>query len=222
MAKIKDRQKALKLRQKGMSYSQIKNILHLSKSTLSIWLKDYPLSKERIRQLRDRSETRIEKYRQTMKKKWEKRLNVTYQKEKKKLLPLTEKQLYLAGLFLYWGEGTKALKASVSLNNTDPAVIKFYLYWLVKIIGINKTEIRANLHLYSDMNIGKEIKYWSEILNIAPIQFMKPYIKKSTRSGLDQKGFSHGTCGLTVSNVLLKEKIMMGIRAIADYYCQRI
>ena len=41
MARKKDKQKALTMRKKGMSYSQIKEKLGISKSTLSGWLQAY-------------------------------------------------------------------------------------------------------------------------------------------------------------------------------------
>jgi len=43
MARFQDKEKALALRKQEMSYSQIKSILGISKSTLSSWLRDYPL-----------------------------------------------------------------------------------------------------------------------------------------------------------------------------------
>jgi len=49
MARYKDREKALRLRtEKQMSYSQIKKILKVSKSTLSYWLRNYPLTEKNI------------------------------------------------------------------------------------------------------------------------------------------------------------------------------
>ena len=60
MARFKGHQKALTLRKQGMSYGQIKKILKISKSTLSDWLKNYPLTEERIRELQ-KNETVIEK-----------------------------------------------------------------------------------------------------------------------------------------------------------------
>ena len=83
MARFKDHERAIILRKRGMRYSQIKKILKVSKSTLSTWLKDHPLSEERIRQLRDWSEQRIEKCRETKRKKKEKRLKDFYQEQKK-------------------------------------------------------------------------------------------------------------------------------------------
>ena len=37
----------------------------------------------------------------------------------------------------------------------------------------------------------------------------KPYIKKTNRSDIDQKGFGHGTCALFVHNTVLKENVLM-------------
>ena len=65
MARKEDKQKAITMRKKGMSYSQIKEKLNVSKSTLSGWLYNMPLSEKRIRELQADSPVRIEKYRNT-------------------------------------------------------------------------------------------------------------------------------------------------------------
>ena len=65
MARKIDKQKAIAMRKKGMSYSQIKDKIKVSKSTLSGWLSDMPLSEKRIRELRADSPIRIERYRNT-------------------------------------------------------------------------------------------------------------------------------------------------------------
>lgn len=205
-----------------MSYSQIKKTLGVSKSTLSYWLRDYPLSKERINELRGRSETRIEKFRETMKRKRERRLNGFYREEKRKWLPLSKRELFIAGLFLYWGEGGKTVRQTISLNNTDPQVMKFTLYWLIEALEIPEEKIRVYLHLYSDMDIRKEMGFWSKELKIPLSRFVKPYIKESKKADIDHKGFGHGTCGLLVCDTRLKERILMSIKAIADYYGEMI
>ena len=69
MAKPKLRDKAIKLRKQGKSYSQIKQEVDVSKGTLSRWLQDYPLSEKRLRELRDHNPKRIEKFRKTMREK---------------------------------------------------------------------------------------------------------------------------------------------------------
>ena len=219
MARFKDRERALALRKQGMSYSQIKKILKVSKSTLSLWLRDYPLSKQRIRELRDWNEQRIEKCRETKRKKKEKRLNNFYQEQKRFILPFNKRELYLAGLFLYWGEGSKSQLTELSISNTDPSVIKFFIAWLTKSLKIPKGKLKVRLHLYRDMDIKKEIQFWIKILSIPPKQFTKPYIKKNSREAINHKGrFGHGTCNVRIGGARIAEKIHMAIKTIADKY----
>jgi hypothetical protein len=221
MARKLDRQEALKLRQQGKSYSQIKEALNLSKSTLSLWLKKYPLSKEQIDNLRGKNPKRIEKFRETMRLKHNLRLQNIYNKKSNTLLPLSNKELLVAGLFLYWGEGSKTT-GNVSINNTDPDVLKFTLFWFCNVLKIPKDKIKVYLHLYKDMSSQQEIKFWSDNLKIPISQFAKPYIKSSNRENLTHKGFGHGTCGLTIHKINIKEDIMMSIKAISDYYSSKI
>jgi len=222
MARIIDRQKAIELRQQGKTYSEIKNALGFSKSTLSDWLSDYPLSKEQVNliakeAIKNRS-LGIEKTIITKRIKWKKRLDSTYEKEKKRWKALSLKELELAGLFLYWGEGKKNLRSSLAINNTDPQVVKFALHWMIRALKVPKNKVKVELHLYSDMDVEKEISFWAKVLGIPKTQFYKPYIKTSTRIAINQKGFGHGTCGVIVNDVRLKEKVIMGIKAIVDVY----
>lgn len=217
MTRFADRNRAIQLRKQEKSYSQIKKILNVSKGTLSVWLQDYPLSQEKIRELRDWNEQRIEKFRETMRRKREHRLRQVYDAEKSFLIPLNKRELYIAGLLLYWGEGLKAGSAEVSLSNTNPAVIKFFMSWLEEAVGITKPQMRVYLHLYSDMDVKKEMGFWSRTLRLPLKQFTSPYIKTSSSKRIFHKGtFGHGTCNLRVGSVVLKEKIMMGLKAISD------
>lgn len=222
MARIKERQKVIELRKKGKTYSEIKRILGIPKSTLSDWLTNFPLTEKQLKTIEMSSkrnkEAGIEKCRITKRRKREIRLDEIYQEETKNLLPLSKRELYLIGLFLYWGEGLKDIKGSLSLSNTDPKVIKFYLYWLINSFNISKEKVKVFIHLYEDMDIEKSLSFWSRETHIPVSQFSKPYIKKSKRADIDQKGFGHGTCNLVLSNVRLKEKVMMGIKAISDQY----
>lgn len=226
MAHRELRKKAINLRLQGYSYREVRKKIHVSKSTLSSWLSNYPLTKAQfmlISQKRRKNKLlQIERNRLTLKMKKEKRLKKQYSKQKRAFLPLNDKEILLAGLFLYWGEGNKRIDGPVSLNNTDPYVLSFTLNWLTRGLGIPKEKIKIDLHLYSDMDIEIEKEFWSKQLNISLKQFRKPYIKKNSRRKIDQKGYGHGTCGLVVHNVLLKEKVMMGIKAIADYYSSKL
>jgi len=215
MARKIDKQKAIAMRQKGMSYSQIKEKLKISKSTLSGWLSDMPLSEKRIRELRADSPIRIERYRNTMRAKKDARLEEVYKKVSYDIGNLSKRDLFLAGLFLYWGEGTKAQNSLVAITNTNPSLIKFFLKWL-KLFGVKNKNLRIKLHLYSDMNKKEMLDFWSKELKIPLSQFYKPYIKKTDMKSISYKnGFGKGTCSVILGSRDLWEYITMAIKYIS-------
>lgn len=216
MAQKNLRQKVIEFRLRGMSYSQIKEKIKISKSTLSVWLKEYPLPEERIRELRDNSPKRIERFRNTMAAKKAQRLNTAYKKVSADIGKLSERDLFIAGLFLYWGEGSKTTDATTALTNTNPTVLLFFLRWL-KLFGVKKSDLRVKLHLYSDMDIEKTKDWWSKKLRIPLTQFRKPYIKKNIQSNAVYKGyFKQGTCSIIYEDVAFLNYILMGLKYLAE------
>ena len=218
MAKTADKNKAIALRKTGKSYSQIRTLINVSKSTLSNWLKDYPLSLERIRELRDWNDRRIEKYRATVIRKKTARLEVVQEEQKSIVLPLSKRDLYIAGMFLYWGEGSKTIANGLAITNTDPAAIKFFVKWLEKLFNVPRHKLKIFLQLYKDMDPRKELNFWSNALNLPKNQFVKPYIKDSRIADLTRKGgFGHGTCSVRINNARLAEKVLISLKVIRDY-----
>ena len=178
MARKLDKQQAVTMRQKGMSYSQIKEKLHVSKSTLSAWLSDMPLSEKRIRELRADNPIRIERYRNTMRAKREVKNKIAYQKIANKIGDISDREFLIAGLFLYWAEGSKTKTFSIALTNTNPAMLILFIKWL-EFFNVQKSKLKIHLHLYSDMNIKRQINFWSKKLSVTISQFRKPYIKRA-------------------------------------------
>lgn len=224
MSKILLREKAVALRLQGQTYGQIRKVVEVSKSTLSDWLRKLPLTEKQLQILSQNRERVLElgreKFRNACQNKKLNRLKEIYQEQFKKLLPFSNKELFLSGLFLYWGEGEKK-HGRISISNTDPRVAKFALYWMLKSLKIPKEKVRIGLHLYKDMDINEAINFWSKTLNISRKQFNKPYIKKTNREGLTYKSFGHGTCKLYAGSVLLSEKVAMSIKCISDKYGAR-
>jgi hypothetical protein len=215
MARIKEKEKAIKLRLDGLSYSQIKEEMGLSKSTLSGWLKNYPLSDSQIKKLRDLNPRRIEKCRNTKAQKVRDRHNNVYNKASVDIGLLSEREIFIAGLFLYWGEGSKSERTTTGLSNTDPSMLRFFIKWL-KIVNLENKALHVTLQLYTDMNIEKEINFWSKELNLPKNLFKKPYIKESTLAGLSYKrGFGHGTCNIRVFNRDLAEYVHMAMKRLS-------
>jgi len=219
MARFADREKARNLRAQGKSYSEIKQLLGIGKGTLSVWLADMPLTPEQMRQVRDLNPRRIERFRETMSKKRDARFQSAYELARKDIGRLSRRELFIAGLYLYWGEGNKSGSGKVGISNTDPGVIRAFLDW-TKTVDIPPDRLYARLHLYTDMDIKKETMYWAKILHFSSQQFRKPYIKKSTLSGLTYKTIGHGTCNIRFDNVPMWEYITMALKHISEQHAR--
>jgi len=217
MTRFADRERARVMRKQGKSYSEIKAVVGVNKSTLSGWLNDMPLSREQIRLLRDLNPRRIESFRRTMQAKRDTRLKVALNKFKNDLGKFSKRDLYIAGLYLYWGEGLKSMRGIVSIANTDPSVILAFLDW-VKLIDKTAT-FKVRLQLYKDMDIVKENTYWSTTLKIPIAQFRTPHIKTSSLTGLTYKNsHGHGTCNIFITNVQLWEYITMALKYLREMH----
>lgn len=210
--------RALELRKLGWSYSAIKRELGISKSTASNWLNKYPLSREQLDKLQFHNEHRIESFRVTMAKKKQKLFDEAVVEQERIIGKLTEKELYLCGLALYWGEGGKTQYSSLTFANTDPRMIKFFLFWLKRAIHYPDDHIRIKMHLYKDMNIEDEMKYWEEITELGVDHFLKPYIKETTLKGLTYKTRGHGTCNVIATGLKYARPVFAGMEFLASKY----
>lgn len=221
MSKILIREQAIKSRLAGKTYGQIRRELGIPKSTLSGWLKNLSLDISQQKLLSENKQLSRdlakEKYRDTRKNQRLARLRKILEYQTKELLPLSPKELFLAGAFLYWGEGEKT-HGVISISNANPKVIRFALHWMVESLKIPKNQIKARLQLYKDMNIEESISRWSMFLDLPQTQFRKTYVKKTNREGLTYKSFGYGTCRLYIGNVYQSESVAMSIKAVSDHY----
>lgn len=178
-AKIEQRAKAIELRIQGFSYREILEIVPVAKSSLSLWLKSVKLAKSQKQRLTDKKLA-------GMKRGWEsrhnKRVKITQdikEQAKNDVGKLTERELWLIGTALYWGEGDKEKKhrpgSGVKFSNSDPKMIILFLRWLQEIVKEPKENIYCEIYLHeSSKNREIEIKkFWENVTNLPSKFFTK-------------------------------------------------
>ena len=217
------REKAIQLRVKQeLSYSEIKRRLKVSKSTLSYWLQEYPLTTEKILELRrqgwQKGEASRERYRLTMRKKREMNDDLVYQEYCARFSEkTTPDMLYISGLMLYWGEGDKRNRYRTVVANTDPHLLSFFIKWALRFLGVGERDFKVQLHLYENMAIPKEEAFWRKQLGFPRSQFYKTQVRKVSKNTYSYKGsLRHGTCSIFLLGAEPKRKIMMAIKAFLD------
>lgn len=179
------KEKTIKLRKEGKTYSEILKQIPVAKSTLSEWLRDVGLSKRQNQVLTER---RIEAGRRGgLARKRQRLENV----EKIRLESLnsikgiSKKELWIIGVILYWAEGTKEKDfrpgSGVNFNNSDPRMIKVFVKWLLESCKVSRDRITFEIYIHenSKNDVQKAKEYWSKVTGFSMEKFGKVYFKKN-------------------------------------------
>jgi len=109
------------------------------------------------------------------------------------------------GIGLYWGEGTKASKYSIRLGNTDPKLILSFILFLEHILGVNRSNLKFGLQVFTDIDIASAMNFWCRELSIQPSQFYKPTVTISGSIGTYKKKSLFGVVTVYYNNKKLRD-----------------
>lgn len=177
-------QKAINLRNQGLTYSEIAKQIPVSKSTLSYWLKSIILTDKQIEIISQKRLAASKKGGNIRKTQRLKTIEDIKSEAKKSITSISTKELWLMGIMLYWAEGSKAKPnrpgQSLIFSNSDPNMIKLYLIWLEKTLKIQSDRIIFEIYIHEKLsrNLPKIIEYWSTITSYPIKKFDKIYFKR--------------------------------------------
>jgi len=207
------------LRRDGWSYNVIADRLRVSKSTLSIWLRDIPyrpnkevlkrVNKNLMRMVMAHHNIKLDSFRHAK------------SFAKGEIGKMSDRDLMMVGLGLYIGEGSKG-QETVHIMNSDPDVLRLAVKWLKRSFRISLKHFRVIMHIYPDNSEEEARKYWSKITGIPFDQFEKTQVDRRTNKSISNRGkLPHGTahvkiraCGDPEHGVLLHRRIMALINEI--------
>jgi len=197
------------LRVKGLSLGQIYKETSVPKTTIRSWIKDIKLSEEQLSKLKSKTQKALQAGR-IKKQKQDKILRFNNEKELlrkafSEVGNLSSRDLFIAGIALYWGEGFKNKhEHRLGFCNSDPGMIKFYMKWLEKCFGVEKDSVIARLTLnesYKDKT--EEIEdYWLKVTRIPKSQFTKTFYQKTKWKKQYSEDNYHGVLRIHVKDSL--------------------
>jgi len=113
-------------------------------------------------------------------------------------------KLFGLGIGLYWGEGTKADKGSTRLGNSDPAIMRTFIKFLITFFNIDKNDLRFHLHTFTDIDLEEAKGFWRRELKIKENQFYKPTVTITGKLGNYRKKSKYGVLTVYYSNTKLR------------------
>ena len=198
MARHLDKTNAIELRKKGHSYNYISENLKISKSTLSDWLADIPYTPneetiKRIGRARAASGEAKTKIRQAS-------ILAAAVEAKHELGKISRRDLFMLGLGLYIGEGSKTGEITRFVNS-DPAVVNLMIRWFTEALGLPKGNLRVRIHLYPDCNEKQSLQYWSKVTTIPRSQFQRTsFDRRIDKKAIKSGKLLHGTAHITANS----------------------
>ncbi|MFJ5840934.1 hypothetical protein ACIQGO_30030 [Streptomyces shenzhenensis] len=173
------RERARELRLQGWTYDQIEAELGCSRSSVSLWVRDLPkpepkytpeeqralmqegLARRRAAEREKREETKVAALREVRE--------------------LTDRELFMAGVALYWAEGSKSKpydrRERAVFVNSDPGVIQTYLAWL-DLLGVDRERLSFRLLIHESADVEGAQRYWADIADVDASVFAKPTLKR--------------------------------------------
>lgn len=200
MTKTEERLQARKLRkEQGLSVNKIAELLDVSRSSVSRWVKDVPLTDNQRHQLiQNKYNYGAQHQGSIANREKHRKIREGYQQEGREQAREGD-PLHLTGCMLYWAEGRKR-RDTCTFTNSDPDMLHTFLKFLEECLGVKKNaiDIRITAYLGNGLTLEEIEHYWLDILGL-PILSLKQSKTQQPKSS-QQKGrkLLYGTCELRV------------------------
>jgi hypothetical protein len=176
-AKPQLRARARELRRAGKTYDEIVTELGVAKSSVSLWVRDLPKprpSPERMHAMREARwaphRARRDRERKDAKEAAEREIGT-----------LTDRELFLVGVGLYWAEGTKSKPhrpdETVTFINSDPGMIRVFLAWLT-LLGVRRDRWRFRVMIHESADVASAERYWADLVGVDVTDLCKTTLKR--------------------------------------------
>lgn len=169
--KVELQEKARIMRAESRTLLDIATTLGVSKSSVSVWVRDVPIVPgprqpsvnrrphpqhlAKLAQIADCNAAGIE------------RIGV-----------MSEEAFLAAGAALYAGEGAKR-SGEVKFANTDSEMVVLFCAWLRRFFDIDESRLRVRIYLHEGLDLDAAERFWSEITGVPREQFRSPYRAKA-------------------------------------------
>lgn len=204
MSKPEEKKKAIALRRKGKSIKDIARQVGVSRSSVSVWVREVKLSQAQRALLHEKKVEggHVGRMKGAERNK-QQRLDrlARYKKDSvNEIAELSLQDLFFLGLGLYWGEGFKARGGSAGFSNSDPRVIQIMIMWLEQCMHVSRNRLRVQVFI-NDIHRDREKTirhYWMNVTGLPAQQFAKIIFLAKAKKFYENKNSYYGVCAVRI------------------------
>ena len=141
----------------------------MAKSTLSLWLRDVPLTEDQQRALDLRSPEAATRRATAIRASAAQRRERVQAEACAQISNLSESELFVAGVVAYWAEGAKnkpwRTGTRVSFLNSDPAMIQLFLRWL-RLLGVDDERLQYRVCIHESADVEASESFWARVVGV--------------------------------------------------------
>jgi hypothetical protein len=167
--KLDERRQARQLRRTGLPLAEIAARVGVSKSSVSLWVRDVEFDGPLVRASRGRRRDP-----NALQRRKQGEIERLLEEGRARIGRLSEREFLVAGVALYAGEGSKG-DGRLRFVNSDPRMVVFFCAWLRHFYEIDESRLRLALYLHQGLDLAAAMAYWSTLTGIPGTQFTKPY-----------------------------------------------
>lgn len=181
---VHEKEKAIFLRKKGLTYNEILKQIPVAKSSLSLWLKDLPLTIQEKHYLNSKRTSKMSAGR--IRAAAANHQNLVDRRAaqvpliKDKFSRHKNETLFQLGIGLYWAEGAKS-SGGVIFTNSDPAMVNVMLDWFETYFELSRKSFRYRLYVHRPYIHENCEQKWANLLNVPLSQFTPTSIKPTSK-----------------------------------------
>jgi hypothetical protein len=174
------RARARELRLQGWTYDRIQAELGCSKSSISLWVRDLPKPERQKRTREEASAIGKRGWEATLRRREDERRH-TKASARQAIGDLSEREVFLAGVVLYWAEGAKdkpySRRERLHFINSDPNAIRLFLRWL-DVLGVERERLRFRVNIHESADVADAEAFWAALVGVEPSALQRATLKK--------------------------------------------
>jgi len=176
------RARARVLRLQGLDYEEIVAQLGVSKSSVSLWVRDLPRPpRVAPEECAKRTADRMRRYWTAERPARAARRAAASAAAAASIRGLTDREILIAGAIAYQCEGAKnkphRRADRVTFVNSDPELISFFLLFL-DTAGVSRSDLAFQLQIHETADVESAVRFWLTLTGARPEQFGKTSLKR--------------------------------------------
>ena len=219
--KTAERELVRKLRRfNGLSVRELAIAAGVSKSSVSLWVRDIQLTEGQLAELRERNPAyNAQRNGAAILVARGRARRAGYQEEGRALVREGHDRFVQACL-LYWAEGAKA-RHSLSFSNADAEMVLLWMDLLRTTFHVAEDRIRITCYLYAD-HVARQAEvedYWLELTRLHRSNMCRSIVNNYSRSSKRkrQNKLPYGTVKVAVHDTRLIQMVLGGIQEIGGF-----